>query len=219
MGIKIQQRSDRVRTDHRGITFVELIIAIAISTIIMGAATLFLGTAHKNYNHATAQIDLQSESQILMEQLSMWVMEGNRVVKEDDANSTRLIVYQIPRKNVDGSVSDATKRVFWMPKSGKKLYMQSFTIAASEEALRGSKADSSGLTPEEKYNNFIEYIHGDKSDTGLSADEAHLIGEYVTSFEPTISSDSGKVTISLKMEYLKQKYEIQNDFKLRNALR
>ena len=28
--------------DHRGITLVELIIAIAISTVILGAATLFL---------------------------------------------------------------------------------------------------------------------------------------------------------------------------------
>ena len=55
-----------MRKDHSGITFVELIIAIAISTIIFGAAILFLGMAHKNYNHASAQIDLQSESQILM---------------------------------------------------------------------------------------------------------------------------------------------------------
>jgi prepilin-type N-terminal cleavage/methylation domain-containing protein len=43
-----------VPNDHRGITLVELIIAIAISTVILGAATLFLGMAHKNYNHASA---------------------------------------------------------------------------------------------------------------------------------------------------------------------
>lgn len=36
-----------MRKDHSGITFVELIIAIAISTIIFGAAILFLGMAHK----------------------------------------------------------------------------------------------------------------------------------------------------------------------------
>ena len=73
--------------DHRGITLVELIIAIAISTVILGAATLFLGMAHKNYNHASAQIDLQSESQILMEQIGMWVMEGNRVEELDPSVS------------------------------------------------------------------------------------------------------------------------------------
>lgn len=190
---KSLERGDRVRTDHRGITFVELIIAIAIFTIIMGAATLFLGAAHKNYNHATAQIDLQTESQILMEQLSMWIMEGNRVIKEDDADSTRLIVYQIPRKSVDGTTEDVKKKIFWMPKDGKKLYMRSYTITD----LATDKTDISTLT----------------------ADEEHCIGNYVTDFTPTISSDSKKVTISLKMEYLKQKYEIQNEFKVRNALK
>lgn len=194
---KNMERGDRVRADHRGITFVELIIAIAISTIIMGAATLFLGTAHKNYNHATAQIDLQSESQILMEQLSMWIMEGNRVIKEDDANSTRLIVYQIPRKSVYGTTEDVKKKIFWMPKGGKKLYMKSYTIAAAD--LAADKTDVAALKTDE--------------------DEEHCIGDYVTDFTPTISSDSKKVTISLKMEYLKQKYEIQNEFKVRNALR
>ena len=58
---KNEEGSVHVRKDDRGITFVELLIAIAISTIILGAATLFLGIAHKNYNHASAQLDLQSE--------------------------------------------------------------------------------------------------------------------------------------------------------------
>ena len=39
---KKEERSVHVRKDNRGITFVELIIAIAVSTIILGAATLFL---------------------------------------------------------------------------------------------------------------------------------------------------------------------------------
>ena len=73
--------------DQRGITFIELVIAIAIASIIMVAATMFLGAAHKNYNNASAQIDLQSESQILMEQIGMWVMEGNRVEALDPSTS------------------------------------------------------------------------------------------------------------------------------------
>lgn len=189
--------------DHRGLTFVELIIAIAISTIIMGAATLFLGTAHKNYNHATAQIDLQSESQILMEQLGMWVMEGNRVEVIDDTYATKLVVYQIPR-NVDVSdlpdgvtrtTETISKRIFWMPKGGKRLYMKKFTgIAKISE-------DSS-----------------DVKDTD-EIDE-NCIGEYVTEFTPQVTKKktNATVTISLKMEYLKQKYEIQNEFKVRNGL-
>lgn len=194
------------RWNDRGITFVELIIAIAISTIIMGAATLFLGTAHKNYNNASAQINLQSESQILMEQLGMWVMEGNRVEVVDDAYATKLVVYQIPR-NIDSAdlpagvsrpAETTSKRIFWMPKGGKKLYVKKFTGIADPDT------DSTTVT---------------------SADESqeNCIGDYVTAFTPTVDKDTnGKtatVSISLEMQRLKQKYSIQNDFKVRNALK
>lgn len=184
----------------------ELIIAIAISTIIMGAATLFLGTAHKNYNNASAQINLQSESQILMEQLGMWVMEGNRVEIVDDAYATKLVVYQIPR-NVDSSdlptgvlrpAKTTSKRIFWMPKGGKKLYVKTFTGIADPDA------DSTTVTADDE-----------KTE--------NCIGEYVTAFSPAVAADaSGRmatVSISLEMQRLKQKYSIQNDFKVRNALR
>ena len=91
-----EEGSGRVQKDNRGITLIELIIAIAISTIIVGAATFLLSTAQKNYSSASATIDLQSEAQILMEQMGTWIMEGNRV--EVNAAGDKLTVYQIPRK-------------------------------------------------------------------------------------------------------------------------
>ena len=126
-----------MRKDHSGITFVELIIAIAISTIIFGAAILFLGMAHKNYNHASAQIDLQSESQILMEQIGMWVMEGNRVEKLDPSVSgvEGIVIYKIPGTpsitNPAGAAAPeaASKRVIWISAGGKKLYTKKMAVA------------------------------------------------------------------------------------------
>ena len=189
--------------DHRGITLVELIIAIAISTVILGAATLFLGMAHKNYNHASAQIDLQSESQILMEQIGMWVMEGNRVEALDPSTSGAqgIVIYRIPRKtsveNPNGAAAPepASKRVIWLSASGKKLYTK--TVAVAD-------------------------LDTDTTVIVASTDEVqqNLLGEYVTAFTGTVDTSSQtSVTVSFQMEYLKQKYEIQNVFKLRNVLR
>lgn len=186
--------------DQRGITFIELMIAIAISSIIMIAATMFLGAAHKNYNNASAQIDLQSESQILMEQIGMWVMEGNRVEALDPSTSGAqgIVIYRIPRKtsveNPNGAAAPepASKRVIWLSASGKKLY----TKMADPE----------------------------KDTTVIAADvdevQQNLLGEYVTAFTGTVDASSqASVTVSFKMQYLKQNYEIQNMFKLRNVLR
>ena len=84
-----------------------------------------------------------------------------------------------------------------MPKGSKKLYVKKFT----------------GITDVDK-----------DSSTVSSSDEttANCIGEYVTSFTPTVTvtkdNKTANVKISLKMEYLNQKYEIKNEYKVRNAL-
>lgn len=193
-----------MQNDHSGITLVELIIAIAISAIILGAATLFLGMAHKNYNHASAQIDLQSESQILMEQIGMWIMEGNRVEELDASVSGvhGIVIYQIPRetsvKNPLGvTASDAaSKRVIWISASGKKLYTEKMTVADLKTDTTVISADTDEV-------------------------QENLIGEYVTAFTGTVDTteSNASVTVSFDMEYLKQTYRIQNVFKLRNVLR
>lgn len=178
-------------------------IAIAISSIIMVAATVFLGAAHKNYNNVSAQIDLQSESQILMEQIGMWVMEGNRVEALDPSTSGAqgIVIYRIPRKtsveNPNGAAAPepASKRVIWLSASGKKLYTKTAAVADPEKDTTVIAAD-------------VDEV------------QQNLLGEYVTAFTGTVDASSqASVTVSFKMQYLKQNYEIQNMFKLRNVLR
>ena len=51
--------------------------------------------------------------------------------------------------------------------------------------------------------------------------QENLIGEYVTAFTGTVnaSTEKASVAVSFDMQYLEQKYTIQNEFKLRNVLR
>ena len=53
--------------ENRGITLVELIIAIAMSSIIIGATTLLIRTAQKDYQYTSDTADIQTETQVLME--------------------------------------------------------------------------------------------------------------------------------------------------------
>ena len=69
--------------ENRGITLVELIIAIAMSSIIIGATTLLIRTAQKDYQYTSDTADIQTETQVLMEQVGKWIMEGNRIKVED----------------------------------------------------------------------------------------------------------------------------------------
>ena len=196
-----EEGSGRVQKDNRGITLIELIIAIAISTIIVGAATFLLSTAQKNYSSASATIDLQSEAQILMEQMGTWIMQGNRV--EVNAAGDKLTVYQIPRKvttnrptGAEALKTDTTKRVFWLSDkfNGKTmLYMKKFDGIADPD-------------------------HDTTDVTDFDATLDNCIGEYVTGFTVAKSTSDAKVTITLELKQGKQKYSITNEFKLRNAL-
>ena len=139
-----EEGSGRVKKDNRGITLIELIIAIAISTIIVGAATFLLSTAQKNYSSASATIDLQSEAQILME----------------------LTVYQIPRKvttnrptGAEALKTDASKRVFWLSNklNGKTmLYMKKFDGIADPDHDTTDVTDSDATLD----NCIGEYVTG-----------------------------------------------------------
>lgn len=190
-----------VQKDNRGITLIELIIAIAISTIVVGAATFLLSTAQKNYSSASASVDLQSEAQILMEQMGTWIMEGNRV--EVNAAGDKLTVYQIPRKvtttrptGAETLKTDTSKRVFWISnklKGKKMLYMKKFDGIADPDSDTTDVADADAILD-------------------------NCIGEYVTSFLAVEDTSKAKVTITLEFRQGTQKYSITNEFKLRNAL-
>ena len=200
-----EEGSGRVQKDNRGITLIELIIAIAISTIIVGAATFLLSTAQKNYSSASATIDLQSEAQILMEQMGTWIMEGNRV--EVNAAGDKLTVYQIPRKvttnrptGAEALKTDASKRVFWL-----------------SNKLNGKTMRKTMLYMK-KFDGIADPDHDTTDVTDSDATLDNCIGEYVTGFTVAKSTSDAKVTITLELKQGKQKYSITNEFKLRNAL-
>lgn len=178
-----------MRLDNRGITLVELIIAIAVSTIIFGAAMIFMTSAHRGFNIASTEINLQTETQVLTEQISEWVMEGNKI--EVDVASKKLTVYRLDSVSIG---STASKRVIWLGSGGDKLYMKRFT--GVDKAELDTKIVTSA---DEKIENCI--------------------GEYVVDFTPGYNvADNDKVTISMKLKVGTNEHIVNETFKVRNAI-
>lgn len=214
------------KMDNRGLTLVELVIAVAISTMIVGAAGIFLYNAQRTYRIAEHSINLQMESQILMEQMSNWAMESNKVFYTTDTvnaaySNVVLVLYDIPRyngKNLSEVYPDdysysadsnkASRRIFFC-KDGK-LYMK------YEEGI--DKA-------QEQYDNLVSnatpasLLYSD-----ADAIPENCIGEYVNKFEvANIPSDAamatlGAVQITLGMVEGSQSYTMSDVFSLRNGL-
>ena len=126
-----------------------------------------------------------------MEQIGMWVMEGNRVEKLDPSVSgvEGIVIYKIPGTpsitNPAGAAAPeaASKRVIWISAGGKKLYTKKMAVA-------DTKTDTTVIS--------------------AATDEVqeNLIGEYVTAFTGTVnaSTEKASVAVSFDMQYLEQKY-------------
>ena len=190
----MEKTGRRTELNNRGMTLVELMIAIAMSFIIVAAATMFIGNAQKSYQNASESVNLQMEAQILMEQLGTWIMEGNRIAAE----ASKLTIYDIPHKTATplptGVHSDAqaSKRVVWV--SDGKLYMKVFTNIADPDA------DSLSVSA------------GDEK-------EENCIGLFVTGFTPAIdAANPAKVNLKLELEQGNQKYEVENEIAVRNQI-
>lgn len=201
----------KIRQDNRGLSLIELIIAIAVSTIILGAVTMFLYSAQKSYKLASETIDLQIEAQLLMEQVGNWVMESDKAIVKSDAAviGDILVLYDIPANNgrpesewkpADYTAEDssATKWIIWS-KNGK-LFMKKIT------GIADAATDID--------NPFIFDFEAE------SAVEDNVIGELVQEFKASCSDGTAPKAVSI--EFIMKKgsltYDLQNKFKIRNGM-
>lgn len=190
------------KNDNRGLTFVELIIAISISVIVLVAATLFIKNAINSYNVASDTIDLQMESQILMEQLGKWIMEGNRVKTDGDV----LLIYEIPR-------SINLSKLPTPGPAGTPLP----TPDTSSPNVRAIWSNNGKMYMKEQY---LPDVNHDTVTINPSTDETEdkCIGAYVEQFLPEVKDTGKDVVVDLALKLGKRSYNVKNQFKLRNEL-
>lgn len=197
--------------DNRGLSLVELMVTLTITVIVMGAAALFIHTGIRNYQYAAGQINLQKESQVAMEQLVTWVMEGN--VVEDRSNQI-LVVSDYPRPISENSdnlpigykpaeyiINEGAKtctpivsqRVIWM--SDNKLYM-----------VRNTQLDATGSKDAD---DIIANL-------GSYETVKYCVAENIENFTVTANDKNTEVLIKMEMKEGTQTFSVQNSASVRN---
>lgn len=211
--MKAKFRRD-LKKNNKGLTLVELIIAMAVSVIIMGGVIMLISSSLRSYNRASYAVDLQMESQVLMEQMSKWEMEGNYAfVSSGDV----LVIYDVPRViEIDDSKmplgytkdsEDLHMKIFWLGTNGKRLYMTEKTYST------WSKTDSYFGEA------FVQSLNL------MSLEQAeNCIAPHATSFDPSVAVNSNAkdpgyvVTIKMELQEGDQKYSVKEDVQLRNEI-
>lgn len=209
----------KMKRDNRGLTLIELIIAVAIASIILLAITIFISNALKSYRTAQNAIDLQMESHVLMEQIGAWVMEGNRIIVVPQAEvsgtglaSDVLVIYQIPRISDLGHMPSEIGR----DSSGK--IVPAASAAPPEASKRLIWVQDGGL-----YTEVVTGILDFDNDTttslpALISPEANCVCLYMEGFTPQWDEDHNTVRIEVAMKAGVQEYALKNEFKVRNGI-
>ncbi len=99
--------------NNKGYTLVELLISMAITAIVVSIVISFLASNSKSYTYAVENVNLQMESQTVMNQLYDIIIESNWIELIDvDSNVKALIIYNTV--DID---------VVFLSKSEEELYL------------------------------------------------------------------------------------------------
>lgn len=148
-----------VKGDNKGLTLVELLIAMVITVIIAGAIIAFMNSGTQSYNFARNQLNTQIEAQTLINLISDRIMEGNNVAY--DAAGNRLVIYYVNGR-VTPAIVEKKVSIRWVP-AQKKLYLKDEMTLASEE-LFGEYVSGFSCTPgEDSLKIMLELKYNDDS--------------------------------------------------------
>ena len=124
-----KHREFGTRDKNGGFTLVELIISIAIFSLVSGAIIYFMIAGSNNYSYTKNEVNLQTESQVIMAQLNDMMREANFI--DYDAANHALLIYKVvetPTEVQPKQVVD--KKVVYWDSASKALYLQTFDSEA-----------------------------------------------------------------------------------------
>ena len=90
----LKKKKNFIRQNQKGFTFVELLVAILLLALVSVTVAGFLSVINQNYRHNQKEVDLQLESQTVMNQLrDLMIDTALGITKNETATQTDIFVY------------------------------------------------------------------------------------------------------------------------------
>ena len=140
------------RRNNRGFTLVELLVAIAILSIIVGAVIGFFMRTMRMYHRGNEESDLQNEAQMTMTQLENLVVNASQGVglnpslPNTQTNGDELFVYNRYVDDTSGAVSYKVTHIYVDDRKLKYCYMDFSRNASGSYVLSGDKQNPQTLS-------------------------------------------------------------------------
>lgn len=192
-----------MKNNNKGFSLVELIIVIGMLAIVGGMVVSFVTFSTRTYTRASAEIDIQEEAQLTLNQVKDLMIDTNRAVSygleaPDPSNMKAFTV-------IDESNTEASIRADWIADGVNQDYIKEVLVVYSEESHAVTQADGTVVTtytyPIVKiiYNQFtgeLYYAEQTFSDTslidissfGTTSADTYLLSQYVTDFNVDLTN-------------------------------
>lgn len=145
-------KKERDRINNKGYSLVELLVAIAILSIVVGAVIGFFMYVTKFYHSGNAESDLQNEAQLTMTQLETLVVNANQGVGLDPAlppsqtSGDEMFVYNRFMNETTGVASYQVTHIYTDNKKLKYCYMDYKRDPSGVYTLTGDKKNPQTLS-------------------------------------------------------------------------
>lgn len=181
-----------MKKDNRGISLVELIVTMAIAVIVGGAILGFIMTSSNQYRNANAEVNLQYEAQLAMNQIGDLLMNATNGVTYTEVSADERNLYVYNRNTDDaGAVSRVVTKIGWKSADAQLLYSTY---------------------------NYVQNPDGSTSLTPIIEDQ--LMSDYITDFSADVSKlDSrSEVGVTLGLTIGSKAFDTDNTFTVRNDI-
>lgn len=182
-----------MKVNSKGITIVELMIGIVLFSIIALSVTFFISTGTNMCQNAENTINLQEESQVVMNQILNLCIESNDVqISKPNADDICILIM-----DTDKTTDEAkTERILYFKKSSEKMYY--YEVDAS--------------TPVGTIDRIRNEIEGKTTDVT----QGQLLGEYLTDVKAKFDISTHTVSVELNLAIGEKAMKTSDSIVLRN---
>lgn len=182
-----------MKVNTKGITIIELMLGVVLFSIVALSITYFISTGTKTCGEAENTINVQEESQVVMNQLLGITVEGNSLdFKTDPTGDARFYVMNTDKKLETTSI----EKILYFKKSSGELYYYEVNSSTSDDDKKQIAKEISGATS--------------------SISLGQLLGEYLTEFKVAIDTTSYNVTFEVDFNLLGKEMKSKDSITLRN---
>ncbi len=126
---------------HTGFTLIEIVIALSIFVLVVGASTALLLTGRTSVSENEARIQAEERARNALNRMTrelqasadnkIWINNDERLHPKNDEGEGDIINFQIPVERANGTIADEDGEFEWGDGSTKDKYI-AYSLYASE---------------------------------------------------------------------------------------